>query len=306
MLLSIIVPVFNGEKRIERCLESLTTVKESDVEFIIVNDGSTDGTKSICETYVKRDARFQLINQENGGVSKARNTGLDFSQGKYISFVDADDELTADYNDIIEIIKEVTSTLFGFDSYIQTEKELTRRKRVFFTPGENDRKVLYSNFLTENSNSIWNNIYQLRIIQENGIHFPEEMNMGEDCVFNAQYFRYCHGIYYIDKVGYKYYYDNKSSSSHANKISYLNDFAKIYENLLQIHNSCDDLDFPFGGKYYIQNVFRILRYDRENMSKLQKRAFRKSEFYNALMNFKCNDWKLKIKKWLIRVFIFLP
>lgn len=306
MLLSIIVPVFNGEKSIERCLESLAAIQESDVEFIVVNDGSTDETKNICESYIKRDARFRLINQENSGVSKARNTGLDLCQGKFVSFVDADDELTGDYDDIIKIVKEVTLPLYGFDSYIQTEKEMNRRIRTFFTPGDNDRKVLYANFLTENSNAIWNNIYQLSIIQKNAIRFAEEMSMGEDCVFNAQYIQHCQGIYYIDKVGYKYYHDNKDSASYANKISYLNDFVKIYENLLQIHDLCGELEFPFSGEYYIQNVFCILRHGRENLRKSEKRAFRKSKFYNALMNYKCHDWKLKVKKWLIRIFIYLP
>ena len=105
MLLSIIVPVFNGEKKIGRCLESLLILEEDFMEFIIVNDGSTDDTRNICEKYVQKDHRFRLINQKNAGVSKARNTGISLAQGKYIGFVVADDELTSDYNEIVKILK---------------------------------------------------------------------------------------------------------------------------------------------------------------------------------------------------------
>ena len=106
-LVSIIIPVFNAEKKIVRCLESLSELKEKSIEFIIVNDGSTDGTKYLCEKYIQRDNRFVLINQKNSGVGKARNMGIVQTKGKYISFIDADDELTTEYNGIIEIIKKI-------------------------------------------------------------------------------------------------------------------------------------------------------------------------------------------------------
>ena len=101
MILSIVIPVYNQEKRIYRCLESLKAIECREVEFIVVNDGSTDETASICEKYVDADCRFYLINQKNAGVSAARNTGIDHSCGKYIGFVDADDEVE-ELEDVVE------------------------------------------------------------------------------------------------------------------------------------------------------------------------------------------------------------
>ena len=91
MKISIVIPTYNSEKYIARCLDSVLAQEERDFEAIVVNDGSKDKTAVLVEEYVKKDKRIILINQENGGVSKARNTGLDRAQGEYIFFVDSDD-----------------------------------------------------------------------------------------------------------------------------------------------------------------------------------------------------------------------
>ena len=98
---SIIVPVFNVEKYLKRCLESLISQTFKDIEIILVNDGSTDNSKNICEQFVKKDSRIILINKENAGVSSARNFGIEHSKGKYISFVDADDYVSIDMIDFL-------------------------------------------------------------------------------------------------------------------------------------------------------------------------------------------------------------
>lgn len=303
MLLSIVVPVFNGEKKIARCLESLAAVKSIDVEFIIVNDGSTDGTKIICEDYIKKDSRFHLINQNNGGVSKARNSGLDISQGKYIGFVDADDELTADYNKIIETLKNVDSDFYAFEHFVQTPKELKAENRYLFKPGKNGKRVLYNNFLTGISNQVWNNIYQSDIINKYQIRFPEDMSMGEDCVFNARYLQYCQEVYYINQIGYKYYIDDKGSATNARKLSYLKDFMKIYESFLQIYSSYENLEFPFYCPYYVDKVYEILRENRKEMNMEEKTEFKNSRFYHELMNYKYKSRRQRFRKWIIMIYL---
>ena len=93
---SIIIPVFNGEPFLDRCLSSVINQSYNNIEIIIINDGSTDNTQSICESYSKNDPRVIIINKKNEGVSTARNVGLDTAVGDYIYFVDADDYVLED------------------------------------------------------------------------------------------------------------------------------------------------------------------------------------------------------------------
>ena len=98
---SIIVPVYNVEEYLEECLESIQKQTYTDIEVILVNDGSTDGSKEICESYCQMDSRFKLINQENKGQSAARNNGVSVSTGEYITFVDSDDVISSKYVEIL-------------------------------------------------------------------------------------------------------------------------------------------------------------------------------------------------------------
>jgi len=96
-MISVIVPVYNVEKYLEECLDSIQNQTYSDIEVILVNDGSTDKSKEICGKYCKQDNRFQLLNQENQGLSAARNKGVEISTGEYIVFVDSDDIIKTNY-----------------------------------------------------------------------------------------------------------------------------------------------------------------------------------------------------------------
>ena len=305
MLLSIIVPVYNGEKKIARCLNSLVALKESDIEFIIVNDGSTDNTGDICNDYILKDQRIYLINQKNVGVSGARNTGLKYCRGKYVAFVDADDEVTEDYNKVIECIKKEESELFAFDFWVQTQKNDRKQERALFTPGKNSKHILYNNYLKGNSNSACINIYKSELIREQEIFFPTSMSMGEDSSFNANYFKYCESVYYIDVVGYRYFTDDQSSASYARKKDYLKDFVKIDDKYLMIYHSCDNLDYPVCGNYHINNVYGILKRHRKNMSKSEKISFRNSMFCRNLVSQRYGSWKHEIKKWFIIIYLYI-
>ena len=100
-MISVIVPVYNVEEYLEECLESICKQTYTDIEVILVNDGSTDGSKEICERYCQKDSRFKLINQENQGQSAARNNGVIVSTGEYITFVDSDDVISTKYVEIL-------------------------------------------------------------------------------------------------------------------------------------------------------------------------------------------------------------
>ena len=96
-LISLVVPVYNCEKYVGECIESILSQDYSNIELILVNDGSKDNSKNVIEDYSKKDKRIKIINQENSGVSSARNNGMKISKGKYIGFIDADDYVEKDY-----------------------------------------------------------------------------------------------------------------------------------------------------------------------------------------------------------------
>lgn len=304
MLISIIVPVFNGEKKIGRCLASLIAIKESDIEFIIVNDGSTDETRKICEIYLQKDKRIRLINQENAGVSVARNNGLKLATGRYVGFADADDEITDEFDEILEVLKTVASDFYAFDHWVQDKYGLERRTRYRLSQGKNDKVAIYNNFLTGRSNCVWNNIYQLDIIRENNVQFPKNMSMGEDCVFNAQYLMHCQEGVYIKKAGYKYYIDDNSSATNKRQLSHLNDFVEIYENFQMIYKAYDNLSFPFYCPYYIDKVYEILQVNIKYMDNKDRKKFRQSAFYHSIMKYKYRNLKQWSRKWRIRFYIY--
>lgn len=305
MLLSIIIPVYNGEKKISNCLKSLMRLEASDIEFIVVNDGSTDKTSSICEKFQERDQRFRVVNKINGGVSSARNFGMEISCGKYIGFVDADDELTTEYNEIIKTIKKVDSEFFAFKHFVQTGKIVTVQERNLFKTGINEVESLYRNFLAGIMNCVWNNIYSSSVIKRNHLLFPEDMKMGEDSEFNAQYIQYCNKVYFIDEIGYKYYIDDISSASKANKLCYLKDFMRIYSRYIEIKKIYGHTEQVFYCPYYIELVYEILKKYRKKMLRTEKKEFKESGFYNELMKYKYKKIDQHLKKIFIKLYLLV-
>ena len=129
-MISVIVPVYNVEKYLEECLESIQNQTYTDIEVILVNDGSTDNSEVICEKYCEQDKRFKLINQKNQGQSSARNVGVEASTGEFIAFVDSDDIIKINYleelmqymTEDIDIV-ESNFTVSKKDFFIETSKE---------------------------------------------------------------------------------------------------------------------------------------------------------------------------------------
>lgn len=110
--ISVIVPVYNGEKYLDRCINSIVNQTYENIEIIIVNDGSTDNSGAICEKWKEKDERILVIHASNGGVSRARNIALDFSKGEYVAFVDADDWLSIDmYECMIKAIRQTQADI---------------------------------------------------------------------------------------------------------------------------------------------------------------------------------------------------
>lgn len=200
-LVSIIMPVYNGEKHIENTIKSIKNQIYTNFELIIVNDGSTDKTQKICEKY-KKTINMKLINKVNEGVSVARNTGIKNASGEYITFIDSDDLYHRNYINKLcdEIISKSSDWVICNYSYFEKIN-----KDIIFEGKINTKKdvieKLQKQFLF---NQLWNKIYKTQIIKKNKITFDKTTDLGEDAIFNIEYLKYCKKINNIPEALYKY------------------------------------------------------------------------------------------------------
>jgi glycosyltransferase involved in cell wall biosynthesis len=186
MKYSVIIPVYNSEKTIKRCIESITLQNRADVEIIIINDGSTDKTESICKALQTAHENIIYITKENGGVSSARNSGLSVATGEYVMFVDSDDYVDSKCFDTIDKYIKSNADFYQFGFSI-VANGLVKEIREFSeckinTPSEKET-FLSDGVVTRSINSPWAKIYKRKIIDAENLRFPQELSVGEDLTF---------------------------------------------------------------------------------------------------------------------------
>lgn len=190
--LSIIIPIYNSQKFLSRCLDSVLDFSLENMECILINDGSTDQSLDICEQYLQKDSRFKLITINNSGVSAARNIGIKKANGKYLFFLDADDYLNkAGYSHLIKAL-ELNYDFYAF-SYFTLYENGTICEELFDFNSKNNTDLNTANhFLLASSklNTCWGKLLKADIISRNNITFPVNMKAAEDAVFIINYMRY--------------------------------------------------------------------------------------------------------------------
>ncbi len=221
--LSVIVPVYNAEKFLPVCLDSIAKQTVfADTELILVNDGSKDGSGKICDAFAAAHPNTVVLHQPNGGVSRARNAGLEKAQGQYIGFCDADDTLAADYYEKLLLAAEETDSDFSFCGMTFDRAEGKREQPLFFPGGTVlENGDIASRFarkmLTDGSqNSVWSKVIRRNLIAENQVRFPIDIPIGEDKIFVLSLLKFCRRIVSADSTGY-YYRDVGASAMHSNK-----------------------------------------------------------------------------------------
>ena len=210
---SIIMPVYNAENFLEKTIESIRLQTYQDFELIIINDGSTDNSLSICQKYANKDQRIKLFTTHNQGICNARNLGLKMARGKYICFSDHDDILHKDLlKDNIYLMNKHNSQLIKFmrTEYILNNEKLTATKKYNqnfknykdFNLKDSFFELLNNDLLT----FVWDSIFLKDIIEKNKIFFDTNFIVGnEDIDFSIQYLKYCKSIIINNKAYYNHY-----------------------------------------------------------------------------------------------------
>lgn len=309
---SIIVPVYNVEKYLPKCLDSLVNQTYSNIEIICINDGSTYSSLKILEEYAKKDNRIKIINQENQGVSVARNEGIDNAIGDYILFVDADDWIEINTCDILnKKIEKNNLDLIIFNAYI------AKNSQCYFGFRSNKENIMYSN--------MWSICYNREFLNINNIHFPQNIKIAEDHIFRLQAITMANKISIIDEFLYYYLADRENSSSKIKTV--IQDDIKSYKYTVQqdwFENAVKEqqekiIDFwikLIGGTLfkisntdidiaYLENFIKdVKQYQKEKSLKLTQ--IKNFETFIILIRFRLFDIYKKIIRPIGKYCIVLP
>lgn len=230
-LLSIIVPVYNTEGYLSECLDSLLHQTYSNIEIIIVNDGSTDLSPALIESYRRKDRRIKVFNKKNAGVSTARNDGLRLSKGDYILFVDSDDYLVD--KRAVELIADSINS-GGQPDLVMFKRQYDRNDYAYLKGKRSITADLMKYMvLTETLNTLWNKVYKKNIIQEKSLMFHKNIRMGEDLLFNVRYFSGLRSLLFLDQELYHYREDNMYAATKKYMDNKYNDLMQVNDVMVR-------------------------------------------------------------------------
>ena len=302
-LISVIVPIYNRELYLEKCIESIVNQSYKNLEIILVNDGSTDSSADICRRWMEKDSRIKLIDKENGGVSSARNAGLKEATGELVAFVDGDDFIHPDMYSVLlgylsEDIDVVACRFIYFKNNAEVSGTHFESEKGRYTSDE----VLDCFFTKQNSEwvSLCNKIIRKKLFE--GLSFPEGRVFEDWAVSPFLYFR-SNGIYYTDEQFYYYVVHNEESIFHKKSLKrYFDCVMNDYDHLLFFaENDCES---------YNSSIRFIMRADFRNMCKhysisKNNRAMIKKAFKICVKTCGFKAAKLEIAFYFLRIIISL-
>ena len=270
---SVIIPVYNARHTLSRCLESVLAQGRDDAEAIVIDDGSTDGSRELCERYAARWSGFRFFPRPHRGVSAARNFGLSEARGEYILFLDSDDFLDARCLSTLDpVLAESDCDLLQFSSWFLVRGAVVRREYTPFSCGTAAQTIdRFSDLLCRRRVSApWGKVYRNELIRKHGVVFPETVSLGEDKVFNLRYIVHCERFRILETPLYWTCLDNADSLSRRLCPDMEQRMEKEAKLSLEAVNSCA---LPAAQR---EVLVRALAFDRlrnvYTIAKLHRRA----------------------------------
>ena len=232
MKVSIVIPIYNVEKFLTECISSVVDQNYNDLEIILVNDGSTDNSGTICDHYAEKDSRIIVLHQKNKGVSFARNSGIDMATGQYICFVDADDWLALDFIDyMLKIItKTKTNMAVSYNCFKSNKKKQVKKDRIIALSSDRIIESFLSMHIQVGS---WNKIYDLDFLKKNDLKFSTNFFSGEGLHFIVKAAKKANKIGVGYKSVYHYRDDNSDSVSKRRDMPFMINSVNSLEGIRQ-------------------------------------------------------------------------
>ncbi|WP_195550370.1 glycosyltransferase family 2 protein [Streptococcus australis] len=280
MKYSVIIPVYNVENYLSRCIDSLLAQNYVDLEILLIDNGSKDQSGQICEDYATQFSNITAYHIPNKGVGSARNFGLSKAKGEFICFVDADDYLVGNLFSDVESQLDSQLDLLVFSYYNSIEKnlsEIDRSAKILPTEGKKDKSDFIALFqelwLTDMMYTVWNKIYRKEFLEEHQIVF-ESYELGEDVRFNLNVYQHVNAVLLVKSCYYVYIsgrIDSAMGQYNPNRMNYqLEELGKV-DQLMISWNSHDE-------QFIDQIKARILMSNIQNISK-QKMSLSKKRHY---------------------------
>lgn len=279
MKYSVIIPVYNVEKYIDRCLKSIISQNYDDLEIIVIDNGSTDSSGIICDTYASEYSNISVYHIENHGVGSARNFGLSKARGEFIYFVDSDDYLVgnlfADFAD--KLVSDLDLVVFSYyNSFEEDLIEKSRTEKSLPFKGNYDKdgfiKIFKELFLSDMLYTVWNKIYRREFLLENNLSF-EQYELGEDVRFNLNVYRNVNRTFLSQDSYYVYVIGRKGSamsSYNPKRIQYQLQELKMVDSLLSDWQlDSFDLDQTIKARILMSNIYNISKQNTQFSSKVE-------------------------------------
>lgn len=297
-LVSIIVPVYNVEKYLVKCLDSICSQTLKDIEIICVNDGSTDGSLKILEEYQKKDERIRIITQSNQGLSAARNTGLEIATGKYIGFVDSDDFISLNmYEDLYNTIVKYDTDVVICNHFSMVNNSITGgSKHVYNQDGllKTEKEYIY-NLLKDESiqNFVWSRLYKMEVLD--GVRFRVG-RVFEDVYLSVDLLGRINSAYYLNEPLYCYRIregsitsslDDKGLEDSINSVCLM--FSSVKERFPDLLN----LNVFYSLKLL---AYMMSRYNKKDIDKMIKKYKEKIKLiFDEIKNVDLKEFSNNIK-----------
>lgn len=271
-LVSIIIPVYNSEAYLDSCIESVINQDYYEFELLLIDDGSKDSSRSICQTWAMRDGRVRAFTQENAGASAARNYGLSVAKGEWILFIDSDDKVLPQYvSDLIEATKmdkSIALAVSGVQVY-RNCKPAEKRGFPNLICDVSDYKKLFGDIRLHKYGFSVGKLYNREIIESNHLRFDEKICIAEDCMFMLNYLMLCSEtpdakISYIENCNYLYYIHQNSLSTGTSSVEReLYSYNKYRETIYEVKQALkvDSTTFDYMHSpisYYADRVINSI------------------------------------------------
>lgn len=249
-MISIIVPIYNCEKYLVRCIESILSQTYKNIEILLIDDGSTDRSMDICKYYEMKDSRVKLFIRKNSGISATRNFGIEKASGTYIQFIDSDDYVEVNYCEtFIGCMKnnKCDFVICSFNNIYEQKNKIDSIIPVVIPINgiieieEFMKEIHVFEYFTPLVGACWNKIYSLEMLKTQGIRFDENVNLHEDSIFVFELFRNVESIYMMNQPLYNYYHSihhtSLTNKIHMDLYLYTNVYYEKYKTLLKEYNA---------------------------------------------------------------------
>ena len=303
--ISVIVPIYNVEKYLEKCINSIVFQTYKNIEILLIDDGSTDKSSYICEEWKKRDSRINVVHKANGGLSDARNCGLNIASGEYVCFIDSDDYIENDYIEKlykILIENKLRVSQCGINYINENDKKLKQigyRTDIVLKGREIIKDSCDKHFI-ENE-VVWNRLYDIKIFEN--LRFPKGK------IHEDEYITY-KILYNEDKIAitaeclYKYRQSNNSIMRSKYSIKKFRDFSEAYKEKIMYFKEREDIElYDMVIRSYLSNLSNIFIKIKKNIPNSRKYLEEIKEEYRYYFKYVINSKNLALKN-KIKISIF--